>query len=45
MEAMDAFVRRLRDGSSDAATTSLYTIEDSLACVRSAAVADEVRSS
>ena len=42
---MDAFMRRLRDGSSDTATTLVYTIEDSLACVRSKAVVDEVRSS
>lgn len=41
---MDVFVRRLRDGSSDTASTRLYTIEDSLACVRSSAIIDEVRS-
>ena len=40
---MDVFVRRLRDGSSGTANTRLYTIEDSLACVRSSAIVDEVR--
>lgn len=37
---MDCFVRCLREGSSDASSTSVFLIEDNLASVRGSAVTE-----
>ena len=39
-DAMDCFVRCLREGSADASSTSVFLIEDNLASVRSSAVTE-----